>query len=72
MNAREIVASLGGTASVVAATEVDRSAVVRWRLRDSIPARHWTALLRIAATKPGCGVTADVLAAHASSAKDAA
>lgn len=48
VNVRDLVAAFGGAGVVAGVCGVSRQAVLNWQAADSIPARHWLRLWRLA------------------------
>lgn len=59
--AAHIVDALGGVTQVSEHLELPTSTVGTWRTRNSIPARHWMALIQFARDKRVTGITYESL-----------
>jgi len=56
-SAAHIIDGLGGSTAVGDLLELPATTVASWKSRNSIPARHWSAILRAARARGVRGIT---------------
>jgi hypothetical protein len=61
MRVAQLVERLGGTSRVAALCDVKLPVVSNWKVRNSIPAPYWRAIVREAENKDIAGITYDLL-----------
>jgi hypothetical protein len=57
MTISELIDELGGASVVAAPLQLPPTTVASWKARESIPAKHWPGVLRVATERSVDGVT---------------